>query len=278
MRIVQVQNAHDRREDDRQQRHESRDCSREVLQDGSSSSVDDSDTESDSNSSDDDSTDGDTSADTDIYNEQEQGDATTIDYMADACRLFPWKDDQKALANELWNLMEMPHINDDVKTDALLKLVKSFIFVTVRGDVFSSGLLHFLAVLSIDEEMGRLREANDFSYMLAGVVYDTRIFAVEAILPSTERDRQDEEDDRNFLSIRERYLTDGGYSPMSKMISLLAYGKLIARDHGNQGSVLWDDDKKVVSLHGRKIPVTWFKSLVTGGITDAEKILWKKVM
>jgi len=85
--------------------------------------------------------------------------------------------------------MEIPHINDDVKIDALLKLIKSFIFVTVRGDVFSSGLLHFLAVLSIDEEMGRLRKANDFLYMLAGVVYCTRVFAVEAILPLAERDR-----------------------------------------------------------------------------------------
>jgi hypothetical protein len=82
----------------------------------------------------------------------------------------------------------MPHGEDSARIDTLLKLIKSFIFVTVRGDVFSSGLLHFLAVLSIDKEMGRLRKANDFSYMLARVVYCTRIFVVEVILPSAERD------------------------------------------------------------------------------------------
>ena len=129
--------------------------------------------------------------------------------------------------------MQRPHNNDSVRMDTLLRLIKSFVFITVRGDVFSSGLLHFLAVLSIDEEMGRLREANDFSYMLARVVYCTRIFAVKAILPSAERDCQGEDDDRRFLETRERYLADGGYSPMSKMLSLLAYGKLIARDYGN---------------------------------------------
>ena len=84
--------------------------------------------------------------------------------------------------------MQRPHNDDSVRMDTLLRLIKSFVFVTVRGDVFSSGLLHFLAVLSIDEEMGRLREANDFSYMLAGVVYYIRIFAVKVILPSAERD------------------------------------------------------------------------------------------
>ena len=172
----------------------------------------------------------------------------------------------------------MPYIDDGTRMDTLLKLIKSFIFATVRGDVFSSGLLHFMAVLCIDEEMGRLRDANRFSFILAGVVYCTRVFAVEAILPSAERDCQGEDDDKKFLETRERYLADGGYSPMSKMLSLLAYGKLIARDHGNQGAVLWDSGNKNVSLHGRKIPITRFRSMVTSIVTDAENILWSKVM
>ena len=82
----------------------------------------------------------------------------------------------------------MPYIDDGTRIDTLLKLIKSFIFATVRGDVFSSGLLHFMAVLCIDEEMGRLRDANRFLFILVGVVYCTRVFAVEAILPSAERD------------------------------------------------------------------------------------------
>ncbi|THW78325.1 hypothetical protein D6D18_09660, partial [Aureobasidium pullulans] len=233
LRIMQSHDEHDSRNAIRQHRRHQQSRSREVLHDGSSGDGDDSSAQSDDGSSGDDDTDSNTSIDTNIHIEQEQRGATTVDYMADACRLFPWKDDQKTLAKELWDSMEIPQSDDSARIDTLLKLIKSFIFVTVRGDVFSSGLLHFLAVLSIDEEMGRLREANDFSYMLAGVVYCTRIFAVEAILPAAERDCQDEEDDRRFLETRERYLADGGYSPMSKMLSLLAYGKVVARDHGN---------------------------------------------
>ncbi|CAC9887931.1 unnamed protein product, partial [Aureobasidium pullulans] len=280
LRIVQSQNEHNSGDAIRahEQEHNQQNRSRGVSDASSSSDEDDSDTRSADDSDSDDGSDGNNSIDTDTRNEQEQRDRIVVDYMADACRLFPWTDEQRTLAKELWDSIEMPYIDDGTRMDTLLKLIKSFIFATVRGDVFSSGLLHFMAVLCIDEEMGRLRDANRFSFILAGVVYCTRVFAVEAILPSAERDCQGEDDDKKFLETRERYLADGGYSPMSKMLSLLAYGKLIARDHGNQGAVLWDSGNKNVSLHGRKIPITRFRSMVTSIVTDAENILWSKVM
>ncbi|CAD0053649.1 unnamed protein product, partial [Aureobasidium pullulans] len=114
---------------------------------------DDSDTRSADDSDSDDGSDGNNSIDTDTRNEQEQRDRIVVDYMADACRLFPWTDEQRTLAKELWDSIEMPYIDDGTRMDTLLKLIKSFIFATVRGDVFSSGLLHFMAVLCIDEEM-----------------------------------------------------------------------------------------------------------------------------
>ncbi|KAK3615722.1 hypothetical protein LTR22_027326 [Elasticomyces elasticus] len=88
--------------------------------------------------------------------------------------------------------------------------------------------LHFLAVLGIDDETGRLRQTNDFSYMLAGVGYCMRALAVEIVLPSAERDQQGHEDDKTFRKMRDEYLADGSYSVMSKMLSLLAYGKSVA--------------------------------------------------
>jgi hypothetical protein len=58
----------------------------------------------------------------------------------------------------------------------------------VRGDTFKSAILHFLAVLGINKETRRLWEVNDFSYILAGIVYYIRVIAVEIILPSEERE------------------------------------------------------------------------------------------
>jgi hypothetical protein len=120
---------------------------------------------------------------------------------------------------------------------ALLDFYESLIFQGVRRDVFKSAILHFLAMLGIDEEINQLRQANDFSYMLAGVIYYVRVLAIEIILPSIERDNQNEEDDKRFRQVRGEYLADGSYSVMSKMLSILAYSKHLAMNHGNSNAV-----------------------------------------
>jgi hypothetical protein len=74
--------------------------------------------------------------------------------------------------------MKMSHGSDSSRTDTLLKLKEYFIFVTTQGDISSSGLLHLLAVLSIDKVMDLLQKTNDFSCMLA------RVFTAHEFLQS----------------------------------------------------------------------------------------------
>ena len=202
---------------------------------------------------------------------------TVTDVFKDARRLFPWHGKQKELAKVLKkSVQESWEAADQMK--ALLNFYESLIFQGVRGDVFKSAILHFLAVLGIDEEINRLRQANDFSYMLAGVVYCMRVLAVEIILPSTERDDQDEEDDKRFRQVRGEYLADGSYSVMSKMLSMLAYGKHLAMNHGNSGAVSWSEDRLVLSYRGKPIALSRFRSMVQGAISEAEDMLWKDLL
>ncbi|KAL1582106.1 hypothetical protein WHR41_09218 [Cladosporium halotolerans] len=202
---------------------------------------------------------------------------TVTDVFKDARRLFPWHGRQKELAKVLKkSVQESWEAADQMK--ALLNFYESLIFQGVRGHVFKSAILHFLAVLGIDEEINRLRQANDFSYMLAGVVYCVRVLAVEIILPSTERDDQDEEDDKRFRQVRGDYLADGSYSVMSKMLSMLAYGKHLAMNHGNSGAVSWSEDRLVLSYRGKPIALSRFRSMVQGAISEAEDMLWKDLL
>jgi superfamily II DNA helicase RecQ len=202
---------------------------------------------------------------------------TAADVFKDARRLFPWQGRQKELARELKkSVQECWEVADQMK--ALLDFYESLIFQGVRGDVFKSAILHFLAVLGIDEEINRLRQANDFSYMLAGVVYCVRVLAVEIILPSTERDDQNEEDDKRFRQVRGEYLADGSYSVMSKMLSMLAYGKHLAMNHGNSGAVSWSEDRLILSYRGKPIALSRFRSMVQGAIAEAEDMLWRDLL
>jgi len=109
--------------------------------------------------------------------------------------------------------------------------------------------------------------------MLAGMVYCVRALAVESLLSCTEREEQGDSERMGFLNKRKQFLADGSFSPMSMMISLLAYGKAIALNHNNPGSVFWSKDKKTVYLHGRPIVIERFQRMVRNAITEAERML-----
>jgi hypothetical protein len=76
----------------------------------------------------------------------------------------------------------------------LLDTLTAFFFALTGGKPLSNGLIHFLAVLGIDAELGRLRTAKNYSYMLAGVVYCVRVLSVEKLLPSACCDEQTDDD------------------------------------------------------------------------------------
>ena len=164
------------------------------------------------------------------------------------------------------------------QVEKMIKLLGSFIFHTVGDRPFSSPLIHFLAVLGIDEETKRLRKAENYSYILAGVVYCTRVIGVEVLLPSHERDEQSAAARENFLEKRGEFLADGSFSVMSTMINLLAYSKSIALSASNEGMVHWGPDRKWLTLRGRRLVIERWKRMVQEAVDEAERLLWEEVM
>ena len=65
---------------------------------------------------------------------------------------------------------------------------------------------------------------------------------------------------------------------MSKALSILAYGKSIAMNHSNAGSISWSDDRMEMSYKGRPIDVARFGGMAKGVIEEAEDKLWKDLM
>ena len=199
------------------------------------------------------------------------------DTMADARRLLRWKDGQKEKGRAVLQSMEGGH-DEEAQLSTLLAFVETFVFSKVYHEPFDCPTVHFLAVLGIDEENDRLRTGNDYSYRIAGLVYCFRVFALEAILPSERRATQGPDDFEAFLEQRKEYLTDGSMSVMSTMISLLAYGKYLAMNHGNAGAIFWEKEDKVMKLHGMRIVMDKVKSMVDRSIADAEDLLWERLL
>jgi hypothetical protein len=219
--------------------------------------------------------------DDDATDEEDEDDGDTSspivlrDKLKDARRLYPWRDGQKEQAIQLLKAVES---DGGVAADAILSFSMSFIFHKVYHKPFESPMLHFMAVLGIDEENNRLKEANDYSYMLAGLVYCTRVIGLEILLPSKSRTRQADAEYESFLQQRKQYLADGSMSVASNMISLLAYSKHIALNHGNAGSVFWIQEGRIMQLHGAQIVMEKFKWMVGKAIGDAEDLFWQRLM
>jgi hypothetical protein len=156
------------------------------------------------------------------------------------------------------------------QTNALLNSLASFVLTGYSSDEFSSSLVQYLAMLGIDTQTNRLRTAKNFSYMLASVVYCVRVLAAEKILPAAKRNDQTEEDRKRFLAMRRQYLADSSYSPISIMLSLLAYGKHAALNEGNASNAYWSPNKKVFYLSSRPIVIKRFRAIAQSIEAEAE--------
>jgi hypothetical protein len=112
----------------------------------------------------------------------------------------------------------------------LLDSLSLFILTGTRGLIYSSGLIHFLAVLGIDPKIRQFQTAKNYLYMLAGVVYYTRVLRVAKLLPAVQNSSKTNNNYKNFLEIRCKYLANKLLSLISKIINLLAYSKYIAHN------------------------------------------------
>ncbi|KAF3029165.1 hypothetical protein E8E12_000446 [Didymella heteroderae] len=216
-------------------------------------------------------------SDADESDDEQQSGENNQDPMRDARELFPWHGNQRHLAQDLLRLVRSGY-DEKAQIAKVIELLGSFIFQEAGDHPFSSALVHFLAVLGIDEETTRLRVAEDYPYMLAGVVYCTRVLAIEYLLPSARRESHGKPERKMFLQQRRRFLRDGSYSPMSTMISLLAYSKKIAMNTANSASTQWSRDMSILHLHGRPIVIKRFKAMVGGVLKQAEDMLWEQLM
>ena len=140
-------------------------------------------------------------------------DSLEVDTMKDARQLLVLTSQQLDLMTLLYDQLQASEneVSDKARVEIMLELCRTFIFCTFTGTEFECGLIHFCAILGIDSENNRLRRASDFTYILAGLVYDIRVLAAEILLPSHEREEQagDSSIREHFLHQRATYLADG---------------------------------------------------------------------
>ena len=190
---------------------------------------------------------------------------------------FAFTEEQRTSLGRLWEHLQDEGRPAEELEGEVLRVSASFWMQRLDGDPFASPLWHFVAVLGIDGESGQLRPAHLFTYVLAGLVYVARALLAEYAIPAEDRPGMRELEAR-FASVRDAWLCKATYSPMGYVLSLLLYGRKIAKETGSRLMVSWSKAGDVMYFMGRPIVMDNIRGMMNEMIADAEDLLWGRLM
>ncbi len=179
------------------------------------------------------------------------------------------------------------------------QLLKSHVFVLsatiLKRKFLDSGwenpLVHFTAVLGVDESTFRLKEPEDYTSVLAGLIYCSRLIlfkdcsdgltknlATGETAAATRTELVDSTID-HFQRYRRTYLINGSYTPVSLMLNNLAYGLKKSTLVPGQARVLWvDPERTELKYEGRSITAGGLRTMVRDLLREATDLLWQDLL
>ena len=143
--------------------------------------------------------------------------------------------------------------------------------------VYVNPLLHFTAVLGINEKSGGWTEAKHFTAALAGLVWCGRLLMLEHIFEGQSDDPEEISVDmvEQFKGEYRMWLADGTHTPFSTMIRWMSYGKGHRKKEGGAAKVLWEESGEALRYLGHRIKIQEFRHAVNAGVDEAEELLDK---
>ncbi|KFY01439.1 hypothetical protein O988_02743 [Pseudogymnoascus sp. VKM F-3808] len=149
---------------------------------------------------------------------------------------------QRESLGSLWEHLQNGDWSEEALEEELLEISASFWMQRLQGDPFASPLWHFFGVLGIDGGTLQFRPAHLFTYVLAGLTYVGRALLGEWAIPT--KDRPD---------VRDTWLCKATYSPMGYTLSLLLYGRAIAKQTGSRLMISWSKTSELMYFTGKPV-------------------------
>lgn len=146
-----------------------------------------------------------------------------------------------------------------------------------QGRPFELPLIHYLAVMGIRSGATTFKTPFQYTPDLAGLLWTSRLLMLEYALPVhpyphlgwLSRDDYPDNNDR-MNAIRCKHLLMGGFHPIGEMLSLLRYGRKIARVEGGRSLISWSADGEQLDCNGQSISMTDFKRFCHGNLQRAK--------
>jgi hypothetical protein len=142
----------------------------------------------------------------------------------------------------------------------------------LRGDLFESAIVGFLAVLSVDKEKGVFREPCTYTSMLSGFIKIGQLLVVEKAVRAAEMGMV-QHPSEVLDEMRDRFLAHGTRSPFNWANQLRMYGKRIRDSTTGIGYIVWSESDERLSYRDVSLTMSSFRALVRDQVRQAQEQL-----
>jgi hypothetical protein len=155
---------------------------------------------------------------------------------------------------------------------ACLHFCISLLDHTLKGDLFESAAIGFLAALGVDPEKRILRDASSFTSYLSAFVKISQMLVIQmSVLMAEEGQIENPADVLDEM--RERFMIHGSRSPFNWVLRLRAYGKKIRNSSTSLGYIYWSDDHERLTYKQLELNMTDFKKFVATQVAQTQSEL-----
>jgi hypothetical protein len=144
---------------------------------------------------------------------------------------------------------------------ACLSLCIALLDHPLKGDLFESAIVGFLAALGIDSNKDILMEAYSFTPHLSAFVKVSQMLVVQCAVLAVEDGTRDSPADL-LDEMRDRFMIHGSRSPFNWALRLRAYGKQVRNSTTSLGYIHWSDDDETLFYKGLELRMTDLREFV----------------
>jgi hypothetical protein len=152
---------------------------------------------------------------------------------------------------------------------ACLALSIALLDHTLKGDLFESTLVAFLAVLGVDPARQTFREPYSYTSYLSGLVKMAQMLVALQAVHLTKAGAVSHPADA-LDEMRERFLLYGVRAPFGWITRLRTYGKKIQNSTTSLGYIYWSDDEQTLSYKDLRLSMRGLRQFVASQVQLAQ--------
>ena len=188
---------------------------------------------------------------------------------------------------EVKNVREVLAKADDDSTldTAVFRLILRLITQnTTQLARYEPPVMHYLAVRSIDPETKGFYPSFRYTPYLAHMICIIRLLILESTLSEQGWPEIGIQSRKELGAVaeavadsvqlaRKGFLCEGSYSPASSILSQLAYGQKLNRNHSSEANIFWSDDRQTVHLDGKGVAMAKVRTMCQALTAELEELL-----